>query len=163
MKPSIPAIMLLASLALPSVSAARETFTSVGVTFLGTGFISLTIERRFGDSSVRANIGFFDSPRELCLAVTANRYRDSGKFSPHIGAGLWTVAAITPKGIGHIDALTIPAGADWSADNRNFIGAEADASLFFGGRNPGSEPMRFKKGRRTMFLALPALSWKYRL
>lgn len=163
MKSSVPVFILALGLLMSSLAEARETRISVGVTFLGTGFLSLTVERRFGDSSVRANIGFFDSPKELCLAVTANRYRDSGKFSPHIGAGLWTVVAITPKGIGHIDALTIPLGVDWSADTRNIIGAEADASLFFGGRDPEGGPMRFKKNRRTMFLALPALSWKYRI
>jgi len=161
MKSSVPAFMLGLGLLLSSLAEARVTFTSIGVSFLGTGLLSLTVERRSGDSSVRANIGFFDSPRELCLAVTANRYRDSGTFSPHIGAGLWTVLAITPKGIGHIDALTFPVGVDWSADTRNLIGAEADPSLFFGGRDPESGPMRFKKNRRTMFIALPALSWKY--
>ncbi len=163
MKLPFRAIMLVLSFLTPSLSEAREVFTSMGVTFLGTGILSLTVERRFGDSSVRANIGFFDSPRELCLAVTANRYRDSGDFSPHIGAGLWSVARITPKGIGHIDAITIPLGVDWSPDTRNVVGAEADASLFIGGRDPEGGPMRFKKNRRTMFLALPALSWKYRL
>jgi len=162
MKIPIPVCMMVMSLMMTTASDAREMYTTVGVTFLGTGFLSFSIERRFGDNSVRTNIGFFDSPRELCLAVTANRYHDSGKWSPHIGAGLWTVLAITPKGIGHIDALTVPLGVDRDAGKGHSVGGEADASLFIGGHDPGGKPMRFRGDHRTMFLALPALSWKYR-
>ena len=65
-------IVLVLFSILSSSVLARENMTRIGLTFLGTGFLSVSIERHFGDNSVRMNVGFFDL-QELCTSLTANR------------------------------------------------------------------------------------------
>jgi len=154
-----PGLLLLFLLSLASqTAAAKDGMTRVGVTFLGTGFLSFSVERCFGANSIRINAGMFE-PGEVCTAVTVNRYLSSGSAAPYIGIGLWNVFIFPEGRFGRLDILNIPVGMDVRMKSRHHAGAEIDMNRFLRGRQPGGGDVKF----RRKWLVLPAVYYKYEL
>lgn len=155
MRALLPTLLLLAIL--PCGAYATESFTRAGIALGGTGFLSLRIERHYGDSFARVNIGIFE-PRELCLSVSAHRGFTVSDISPCIGIGIMNVL-IYPEGkFGHLDLLNLSAGIEGNLTDRNALGVEGDLNIFLRGRNPGGGKAVFGKGGlRSRMLALPAI------
>jgi len=150
--------LTIPSFSKPAVSWEHDT--RIGITFLGTGFLSLSVERHFGDNSIRINTGVFEF-QELCVAVTANRYFTDSEFKPHVGIGVWNVLIFPEGKLGRLDMLNVPIGVDWEVSDRHYAGVEMDLNYFMHGRNPGGGKITFDKEKR--FLPLPALYYKYGL
>lgn len=145
-------------------SLAGDRMVRAGLTFLGTGFLSATVEYGTDDAALRLRLGMFE-PREICATVSAHRYMGSGDFRPQAGIGFWNVL-IFPKGkFGRLTFLTIPAGVEYRFRERNVLGLEGDLNCFLSGRSPGGGPVSWKKredGFRRRLLPLPAAYYMYR-
>ena len=142
------------------VSRATDSYTRLGVTFGGTGLVSASVERHFGDYSVRLNTGVFEW-FEICSSLTVNGYLGDGDVRPHIGAGLWNVSIFPEGKFGCLNFLNVPVGIDWMRDDGHQPGVEIDLNYFMSGRQPGGGAMSFNEEKR--FLPLPALYYKYQL
>jgi len=154
------AFFLLLFAALSGRCSANDDMTRLGVTFLGTGFLSLSIERHFGDNSVRVRAGVFEM-QEICTAFMVNHYFTDSDTKPYAGIGLWNVHIFPEWKYGRLDILNVPVGLDWNVKDRHFAGAELDVNYFLTGKNPGGGKVTFNEERR--FLPLPALYYKYRI
>jgi len=153
---TLPVILMLV---IAGAAAASADETRIGIEFLGTGFLSLTIERRFDDdNALRLTAGVFEMS-EICTVVTVNRYFGAGDTRLHAGAGLFNVW-IAPEGkIGRLDILTVPVGVDMAFSDRHAVDIECVANRFMGGRNPGGGRVTFNKRG----LILPGITYRYRL
>ena len=156
MKRAIFSIILFLYLTVPG--QAREYSTRAGITFGGSGFISLSIERHFGANSIRLNVGVFEL-NELMLAATFNHYFTDAELRPFAGIGLWNVFIFPEQGTGRIDIITLPVGLDWNVKREHYTGAEADFNFFLHGRTPMGGKVEFNK----RFMVLPGVYYKYRL
>jgi len=150
-------LLFLSSLA-SQPAAAKDGMTRVGVTFLGTGFLSFSVERHFGANFIRINAGMFE-PGEICTAVTVNRYLPSNAAGPYAGIGVWNVFIFPEGRFGRLDILNVPVGMDVRIRGRHHAGAEIDVNRFLHGRQPGGGDVKF----RRKWLVLPAVYYKYEL
>lgn len=144
---------------------ADDTFTRVGITFLGTGFLSLTAECGRGDTSLRLRAGMFE-PGEICLSADVHEYFGRGEFRPHIGAGIWNVMIFPEEKFGSLTFLTLPAGVEYEFRGKHSLGLEGDINCFLTGRAPGGGPVSWGKreeGFRRRLLPLPAVYYLSRL
>ncbi len=154
MRALLAALLLLA---VPYAAYAVESFTRAGIALGGTGFLSLRIERHYGDSFARVNIGILE-PRELCLSASVHRGFTVNEISPHMGIGIMNVLIFPEGKFGHLDLLNLSAGIEGNLTDRNALGMEGDLNIFLRGRNPGGGKATFGKGGlRSRMLMIPAV------
>ncbi len=160
------ALVLTVILLLTAAGAnAADRFTRVGLTFLGTGFLSATVEYGYGDASVRLRAGVFEF-QEICFTTSVHRYFDAGSFRTQVGAGVWNILIFPEGNFGRLTFLTVPVGVEREFAGRTAVGLEGDINCFLNGRDPGGGPVSWKKkedGFRRRLLPLPALYSLYRI
>ena len=97
----------------------------LGVTAGGIGLVGLTLEFRWGDRSIDANLATF-SFKDVSVAVTGKQYFGGGDLQPFLGIGLWSVTAFPEdptQRTGKTLLLRIPLGADWNLAGGHSLGA----------------------------------------
>jgi hypothetical protein len=149
-------IIVLASISQTSPILANNGY-KIGISFGGSQFVALSVEKFFSDNSFRLNLGFFEI-HEICLSGSFNHYFLSSKVRPFVGIGIWDVLAITPRGIGSLTLLNIPIGVDWNVKNRHFLGTEVDVNYGFFCIDPEG-----RKEAEKIFLPFPGIYYKYKL
>lgn len=152
--------LTLAALLILSLTTAVKSGSNdirFGVSFGGTQFVGFSIEKFYGDNSLRLNLGVFEI-EEICISLSVNRYLTTSDLRPFVGIGLWDVVAITPKGLGSLTLLNIPVGLDWNANGKHFLGAELDLnfSLFC------IDPEKGSKKLNRRFIPFPGIYYKYK-
>jgi hypothetical protein len=139
---------------------AHDDITSIGIALGGSSLVSFVAERRFGDDSLRLNVGFFEF-KEIIFTAAVLHYAGNGMIRPYLGAGVATVMIFPERKFGALHFLNIPAGVVWSPANKKFsIGAEGDINYFMAGRQPGGGKVSFKKDGRL--LIVPGINCKYK-
>ncbi|MFC1552027.1 hypothetical protein ACFL6P_05605 [Candidatus Latescibacterota bacterium] len=123
----------------------EEQYTRVGLAFLGTATLSLSVEHHIGDMSVRMNLGFLWG-KVFTPAISVNRYVGS----LYTGIGVWNHIDLSNKqwykNTSHF--LNIPVGLDGRFGNGHALGAEVDLNY-----NMVSKE----------YLPFPGVYYKYRL
>ncbi len=154
----ISAVVTLFLLVAASPSGAEDRMIRAGLTFLGTGFLSATVEYGTDDAALRVRLGMFE-PGEICATVSAHRFMGSGVFRPQAGIGLSNVLIFPDGKFGRLTFLTVPVGIEHRFREQHTLGLEGDLNCFLSGRSPGGGPVSWKKrerGFRRRLLPLPA-------
>lgn len=155
MRGKILILAILLALIVTSKWRAGSNDIRFGISLGGTQFVAFSIEKFYGDNSLRLNLGVFEI-HEICISGSFNHYFLASQPRPFVGIGLWDVLAITPHGIGSLTLLTLPIGLDWNVKNRHFLGAELDINYGFFCIDPEGQ-----KEVEKIFLPFPGIYYKY--
>ena len=119
------AVLALAALAANAGLARAQSVTDdgfrVGVAVAGTGFLSLIVEYRWGNTAVEAALSTI-SFKDAGLYGGVRQYLGSASPQPVMGLGLWGLVAGSEDRTGGALILRAPIGVDWNVSGNHSLG-----------------------------------------
>lgn len=138
--------------------AVNDEGVRVGISLAGTGFVSLVVEYRWGNTAVEAALSTI-SFRDVGLYGGARAYLGSTSPQPVLGLGLWGLVAGSEDRTGGALVLRAPIGVDWNVSGGHSLGFNIALNKALVVRR--SDPTDTEPPNPRL-VPLPALEYRYR-
>ena len=112
---------LAANAGLARAQSVTDDGFRVGVAVAGTGFLSLIVEYRWGNTAVEAALSTI-SFKDVGLYGGVRQYLGSASPQPVMGLGLWGLLAGSEHRTGGALILRAPIGVDWNVSGNHSLG-----------------------------------------
>jgi hypothetical protein len=123
---ALPALIALALTCAAGRADAQEDGYRFGLSVGGTSTLAVVVERIDGRRGLELTVGTW-SFRNVSVSAVAKAYLGPSAFRPALGAGLWTIAALSaPEGErrGVAVLARFPIGFDWRVAPDNYVGLD---------------------------------------
>ena len=139
-----------------SSEAGDDNFTQIGISIGGMHIFGVYVERHFGETSIRAQIGYLI--HAIGFSMMGIHYFGSSKNKPYLGIGL--LKHVEDNGLNRYNLLLVPAGVTIFLSQNNYMGVElVPAFPLSAFRTDGGK----MKSIYDHILPLPNLLYKYRM
>ena len=150
------AVFFLLIIPLSSSAAENDNFTQIGVSIGSTNIFGVYVERHFGETSIRAQIGYLI--HAVGFSIMCLRHFGSSKNRPYVGIGF--LKYVEDKGLNKYNLLCVPAGVDIYLSKKNNLGVELVPAFALSVFRPDGGK---KKNIYDHILPLPNILYKYRM
>jgi len=149
-------MIILAVSSFQGMARADDPVMRLGISVAGKHIMGIYIERREGDTGIRAQAGYMI--HAVCLSVSGVRYFGDREHSPFVGFGI--IRHFRNMRLEGGSLLSIPIGYDFKIADRQYLGPELIPAISF-------TPLTKLSGNGRRFseylLPLVSMSYKYNL